>query len=196
MQDQQPSGSEEPKPTGAIGAVLGGFASGISATTAAWQKAPIAVKILAFIVIGSGALAASFVTIWKTVAPEKKGVIVSGPVVGQQIGDNNKQDLTLVNNRSGYLAPLVASTEHVNDKWITEIAFPRSPGIWDQTMTTELKLHLSGPYEKSTIVGWAGFMASVTVRNEANKEEASSRGLYFFTTTENSRIRIPSARSA
>jgi len=145
----------------------------------------MAVKVLVYVVIIGGAVTGAFVEIWK-ITHETKGVTINGPVVGQQVGDHNKQDLTLVNERSGYLPPHITSSEHhvgyvgdggkFEDAWITRVAFDRSPGIWDQSMITELSLSFDGPYESAEFPeGFGGFLLN---GREIRDPPIAAKGFY------------------
>ena|ERR1035441_7495896 len=172
-------GESEPTSSGP-GGVLSGIAIGIAKVDAAWKKASLPVKFLAVFVVMCGVGVPSFLIVWKTVSHEKSGAIINGPIIGQQVGDHNQQDVTLVNNRRGYQEPRISSTEQVGENWVTEVSVPMSPGIWDQTTTTQIKLHLSVPYEQSHVEGWSGFMAGTPSRWNAG--EAATRGLFLLQT--------------
>jgi hypothetical protein len=125
----------------------------------------------------------------KKIGTTINGPVVNGPVVGQ-IGDHNKQDLTLVNTRSGYLAPKIVSSEHhvgyvgdsgeFEDAWITRVVFALLPGIWDQSMPTELKLHFNGPYEHA---GFPEGFGMLMMGRKIMGGEWAAKGLYMMGTT-------------
>lgn len=85
-------GENEPASAGP-GGMLSGIAAGIAKVDAAWKKASLPVKLLAFFVVLCTVGVTSFLIVWKTVAAEKKGITVERNI--GQVGDNNKQDLTV-----------------------------------------------------------------------------------------------------
>jgi hypothetical protein len=99
---------------------------------------------------------------WKTFWPEDKGTTLKiDTVVGQQIGDNNKQEITIkaAEEKSVYTSASVLSQERDGDQWVTKILFNRSPGKWDAAETSRFSLALDGPYDETRVDDAEGFLS-------------------------------------
>jgi hypothetical protein len=88
----------------------------------------------------------------------------------------------LANPKSGYLVPRISKQEKNRGGWLTEIAFDRSPGSWDSSLASELKLKMSGPYQSAGTSGFGWVFTSMWTPQETDPK-MRDRGEYGFGTT-------------
>ena len=137
---------KEERKSAATGTELHVIASGITGVSTAWRKAPIAVKVLVFIIVLGGTVTGSFVAIWKTVSPKKEGVSV-GTNVGP-IGDRSTQNLSvhqsIRNEEGGFLPPEQLPNRQEANFWMNPVIVRRAAGFWNPP--TKLLIKFDGPF--------------------------------------------------